>query len=124
MGMQNCVTNRAFHGVQNLSPKFVYATKRIQCFEDLWNEEENAWQTTNHLKRITRLRNIAEKKVGLIGSVPWNLSRPNSPLKPLAKQWKVLALPQADFQTQEFYHVHNERNGKMMAIVTTLTLGS
>ncbi len=45
----------------------------------------------------------------------WNLSRPNVPLKPLTRQWKVLALPQADIQTQEFYHVHNERNGMMVA---------
>jgi len=41
MGMQNFVINRAFHGVHNLSPNFVYATKGIQCFKDLWNEEEN-----------------------------------------------------------------------------------
>jgi hypothetical protein len=56
-----------------------------------------------------------KKKAALISSVFWNLSRPNVLLKPLAGQWKVLALPQADLQTQEFYHVHNQKNGKTMA---------
>jgi hypothetical protein len=103
--------------IQLKSRLCLWVTKGIQHLEEFWNEKEDAWQTTNHFKNITCSKNTTKNKATIIGSLPWNLSKPNVHFKPLIRQWKVLALPQADFQTQEFYHVHSEINGMLMAMM-------
>jgi hypothetical protein len=71
----------------------LWARKGIQCFEDLWKREGNRWKTLRSFKKITHSGTTIEKREAFICSVPWNLKRPNPPLKPIVGQWKVLELP-------------------------------
>jgi hypothetical protein len=70
-----------------------WARKAFQHLEDLWKKEGNRWKIVKSLKKITHSNTTIGKREAIICSVPWNLKRPNPPLKPIVGQWKVLELP-------------------------------